>query len=399
MAHRLALRLAIVVVSTLVPALEADEATLSLAGGAALADGMRPELRVEGLAEPILTALAEQAPSPSQWQGLLSLHLDSADAPAVASRCRVDRGGLVLQPRFPLEGGLKYIAVFRPGFLRLMLPESMVASLSPSSELRLELDVPPGDEPPTTEVEAVFPSSELLPENLLKLYLHFSAPMSQGDAYRYVDIVDQNGRAVELAFIELEHELWDPSGTRLTLLFDPGRIKSGLKPKQEVGPALEGGFDFALVIDEAWPDAAGHPLRAPFRKAFRVSAPDYDSPDPELWQWQRPRAGSREPLIVTVDEPLDRALMARWIRVIAPDGEPLTGRVEIDREETRWTFLPERPWSRGVHEVRVDLRLEDRSGNSVGRPFEVDLEAQPARDHTPEATTGIWSWRFQPEDP
>ena len=45
--------------------------------------------------------------------------------------------------------------------------------------------------------------------------------------------------------------------TRFTLLFDPGRIKRGLKPAQRrVGPVLEEGKSYTLVIDRGWTDAA-----------------------------------------------------------------------------------------------------------------------------------------------
>ena len=35
----------------------------------------------------------------------------------------------------------------------------------------------------STIVEHVYPSTDQLPENQLKFYLHFSAPMSRGEAY------------------------------------------------------------------------------------------------------------------------------------------------------------------------------------------------------------------------
>jgi hypothetical protein len=49
--------------------------------------------------------------------------------------------------------------------------------------------------------------------------------MSRGEAYRRVHLLDATGRPINLAFLEIEQELWDPEGRRLTLLFDPGRVK------------------------------------------------------------------------------------------------------------------------------------------------------------------------------
>ena len=39
-----------------------------------------------------------------------------------------------------------------------------------------------------------------------------------------------SGQAVADPFLELDEELWSTDGRRFTLLFDPGRIKRGLKP-------------------------------------------------------------------------------------------------------------------------------------------------------------------------
>ena len=49
---------------------------------------------------------------------------------------------------------------------------------------------------PTTVVAQVYPTANHLPENLLKFYLHFSAPMSQGDCYRHIKLLDAKGKAI-----------------------------------------------------------------------------------------------------------------------------------------------------------------------------------------------------------
>ena len=104
----------------------------------------------------------------------------------------------------------------------------------------------------------VYPSRDLLPENLLQFYIFFSAPMSRGEAYRRITLLDiATGKIVDAPFLELDEELWSPDGTRFTLVFDPGRIKRGLKPREEVGPVLEAGKSYSLVIDRQWLDALG----------------------------------------------------------------------------------------------------------------------------------------------
>ena len=222
-------------------------------------------------------------------------------------------------------------------------------------------------------VRAVYPSRNVLPENQLKFYLHFSAPMARGEAYRRIHLIEAGGREVEMPFLELGEELWDPSGTRLTLFFDPGRIKRGLKPREEAGPSLEEGKSYTLGIDRGWIDAGGRPLKEGFTKAFRAVAPDDVQPDPSKWKIEPPRAGSRDTLTVHFKKPLDEAMLQRVVGVTDSSGGALRGRIEIDRDETRWRFTPEVPWKAGPHTLSADVELEDLAGNSIARPFEIDV--------------------------
>jgi len=61
------------------------------------------------------------------------------------------------------------------------------------------------------------------------------------------------------------------------------------------------------------------------------------------------------------------------IAILDFSGHPVPGEVAIDAEETLWRFTPGRPWQAGEYRVSVDKDLEDLVGNSVGRPFEVDI--------------------------
>jgi hypothetical protein len=221
---------------------------------------------------------------------------------------------------------------------------------------------------PTALIEHVYPSTSLLPENELKFYLCFSAPMQRGQAWQHVHLLDQNGKPVELPFLELDEELWNPDQTRLTVLFDPGRIKRGLVPINEVGPAIEAGKRYTLWIDREWRDGRGAPLAEEYRKEFRVGPADREPPQPGNWRVTPPRAGTTEPLIVRFPEALDFALLQHSITV-----EGMTGRVEVGRDETEWRFTPERPWTAGEHTLSIQTTLEDLAGNHIGRPFDIDV--------------------------
>ena len=79
--------------------------------------------------------------------------------------------------------------------------------------------------------------------------------MSRGEAGRRIRLRRASGAEVSEPFLEIDEELWDPEGRRLTLLFDPGRIKRGLLSREEAGGALIPGERYSLIIDGGWPDA------------------------------------------------------------------------------------------------------------------------------------------------
>ena len=278
------------------------------------------------------------------------------DVPEVAGTYRIAGDKLQFEPRFPLTPGVVYRAVFRSG------PDAVVQ--------RVVLPLP--DATPTSEVEAVYPSSDVLPENLLKFYIYFSAPMSRGQAWEHLILRDGAGARVEFPFLELDEELWDRGVSRLTVLIDPGRIKRGLRPLEEVGPALSDTQSYVLEIHRDWQDAAAKPLKKGFRKRFRVGPADRTPPDPAAWTLTSPRIGGRERLVVNLRESLDHGLLQSGVWVAGPQGEGVDGQVEIDDNERSWSFIPAQSWVSGAHHLVVATTLEDLAGNSIGRPFEVD---------------------------
>jgi len=267
--------------------------------------------------------------------------------------------GLKFTPEFPLTPGLTYEATFRvPGT---------------TNRIRVTRTLPKPRLAPRATVRAVYPSASVLPENLLKFYLHFSHPMSRGDVYRHITLLDEREQPVALPFLELGEELWDPEQMRLTLLIDPGRIKRGVKPLEDLGPAIRAGRRYTLHISRQWRDSRGVPMKADFRKSFRVGPPDRTPVNPLEWHLTRPDAGTRQPLRIRFSEPLDHALARRVIWIEDPDGKAVKGRVTLSDEETVWQLHPDAPWRAGRHQLRAALILEDLAGNSIGRPFEVDV--------------------------
>ncbi|HJT35346.1 MAG TPA: hypothetical protein VJ783_25190 [Pirellulales bacterium] len=310
------------------------------------------------------------------WSKRFVVHVvttdETGDAPAMLGSYQVIAGGLRFTPRYPLQPGLRYQAEYRA---------------ADGTTVSKEFQAP--DRPPTaaTEVAAVYPTAATLPENQLKFYLHFTAAMGRGEAYDHLRLLDEAGSDLDLPFLEIGEELWDPSGKRLTLLLDPARVKRGLKPREEQGPVLEAGRRYTLVIDRRWRDATGRPLGAEFRKPFSVGPPDESCPEPRRWQLSVPAAGSRAPLVVRLGESLDQALLERMLWVTDPKDQPLPGEVQTGEREATWSFTPDQAWQAGNYHLVADTLLEDLAGNSIARKFEVEASGPARRPRQPERTT------------
>jgi hypothetical protein len=338
-------------------------------------------VEVSGISPATLQQLRGANRGQADWQRLLAIHVEQGEIisdinlPPMLGSYAVHEDTIRFSPLFPLKAGLKYRAVFRPD----QLPG---ATESGRGTIAASFQIPRPAQRPTTFVAKVYPSAATVPENLLKFYLIFSAPMSRGHSYDHIRLQDENGKEVELPFLEIEEELWDTTMTRLTLFIDPGRIKRGVKPLEEIGPALEEGKQFTLIIDEKWEDAKGNPLKETFRKNFKVGPPDRDPPDPARWKIQPPKAATREPLTISFPDPIDHALAQRLIRVRAASDESVEGKISMDDQERRWALVPELPWQRGTYTLLIQTTIEDLAGNNIGKPFEVDVFEKVQRQLT-----------------
>jgi hypothetical protein len=233
--------------------------------------------------------------------------------------------------------------------------------------------------PPTSRVLGIYPTAGLVPRNLLRLYVWFSAPMREGDAIHEVRLVDRSGAAMTGALLRTEHELWDASRRRLTVLLDPARLKRGLRDHIREGYPLRVGEPFRVVVDAGFRDARGSPLSAPAERRYEVGPDERRHVDPALWSIGVPPAGTLEPLDIALGRSLDHALLIRCLRVTGPDSRPVEGDVTIGPEERSWRLTPSTRWGPSEHRLRVEPVLEDTAGNSVTRVFDRDL-TEPADD-------------------
>ena len=286
--------------------------------------------------------------------------LDGGSLPSMAGEVWIDGDVLGFTPRFPFAAGTTY-------------------AVTVNGETAT-IERPAADATPAAEVVAIHPDADDVPLNLLRIYVHFSAPMSEGFAARAVQMCRAGtGEPLQGTFLRQEPELWDAAHRRLTLFLDPARIKRGLVPNLEAGYPLTEGVPVVLRVGTEFRDAFGQPLRAQAERAYQVGAAIRARIDPAAWRWAVPRAGTTEPLTLQFDRPLDHAMLGRCLWITDASGARLSGESTVAAGDRGWRFTPHRPWPEGRLQLSVDTTLEDVAGNAVAHVFDRDL-TDPAHD-------------------
>lgn len=297
---------------------------------------------------------------------LFAVYTGTGDVPPMVGKYSVEGNSLVFRPQYPMAAGAKYRAVFQtPG----------------GKPVQALFDGPPRPTVSMTRVEHIYPSPDVLPSNDLKLYIYFSAPMSRGEAWQHLQLLDAGGKPLPDIFLEFGQELWDAENRRLTVWFDPGRIKRGLTSNINLGPPIEEGKRYTLSIDRNWQDARGVPLVESYKKVFRGGPADRTAPDPGKWRITTPQPGTSDPLVVDFGESMDYVGLQKTLSVslaalgplsIAGGGQ-IAGTGAVSRMETRWSFTPSQPWKAGNYQLLVNSALEDLAANKIGQLFDMDV--------------------------
>jgi hypothetical protein len=238
--------------------------------------------------------------------------------------------------------------------------------------------VPLADSAARTEVVAIYPSSDALPENLLKFYLQFSRPMRTGSSLRQVFLLDENNDTLRDVFLDLQPELWNAENTVLTIWLDPGRIKRDLIPNRKFGNPIIAGKRYKLIVSGSWKDQQELQLKADFTKDFLVTARDERSPSLSSWHLHLPVAGSKSPLKISFQESLDYFLLPETIDIIDQNGDSIPGTIKMLPEEKGVEFIPRASWQPGKFTITVQPHLEDLAGNNLEKLFDRDLRQQTA---------------------
>lgn len=323
-------------------------------------DATRPTVTVR-LPASLVKTLPEGKVSNKAGETILRFELLSAKGTSLLGHYERKGEMLTFTPRFALAAGEGYRATFMNGI------EKQTA----------QYFVPVRKAEAAARIDAVFPSGDELPANALKFYLHFSRPMREGPAiFDRIRLLDDRGESIEDPWRRTE--LWNDDATRLTLWVHPGRIKEGVNLRDDLGPVLLPNRKYTLAVDKLL-DARGEPLGGAFQKAFKTTAVVRTAIDVRDWTVQAPEPGTRQPLKVTFPRPLDRALLSKFLSLTTASGAVIEGEAAIGAKEQAWSFTPAKVWASGDYLLTADERLEDLAGNTMLRPFDLDLKAPPMK--------------------
>lgn len=302
----------------------------------------RPTIDVVDAPAAVLQSL--ESTSGDAWTTVLRIAAGPEQQPVLGQYAIVD-GRIRFTPMAPFRRGRPYLVTFAPpGF------ESLTSTVT----------LPAMDLTPSTVVTDVFPTSAMMPANQLRLHLQFSAPMDPRGIRDFVRLVDESGSEVKSAFMSMESAFWNEDRTRYTLFIDPA------------AHALSEGRTYTLVLDTAWRDGNGLPLKQPYRRTFKIGPPDTSVIDTKTWKLDLPASGSSGPLVIIFPEPLDHEQLAAALIVQKTGGKSLNGHASIGAGEMTWTFVPDEPWQAGQYTIGIGP-LEDLAGNGIGHAFDPQL--------------------------
>ncbi|WAC12600.1 Ig-like domain-containing protein [Dyadobacter pollutisoli] len=309
--------------------------------------------------------MAEKVPADSIEQ-LIRIHLLTKTQPetpavtAVLGDYSIENGIVTFTPLIPFTRGLHYV-VWAKG--------ARVGAFS----------IPAPDIADSPKLLAIYPSQDTLPENLLKIYMHFSQPMREGLSDKYVALVKNGRDTVAGAFLNLQPELWNEDRTKLTLWLDPGRTKRDLIPNQKLGAPLTKNGGYQIVVSRQWHDQQGASLFQTYTKDFVTIARDSLSPEPKNWKLGIPAINTSNPLQINFGEPLDYGLLNEAMKVKNDNAMIVSGKWQFNETETIARFIPTANWTAGKYSLQIDTRLEDLAGNNINRPFDRDITKKTAQ--------------------
>jgi hypothetical protein len=204
------------------------------------------------------------------------------------------------------------------------------------------------------------PEAETIPANTLRMYFMFDRPARGLVHQSEVKLVGPDGSEIKNAFMDFGQELWSPDGKRLTVFFDPGKIKRDVEAEGDAVSPLKEGKSYQIKL-------------ADYAHSFQVSPPVRERLNPKIWKVIEPSSSSSQ-LEIKFDRVMDAALLLDQIEVVeTKSGARVSTTKKILTGGTGLIFLPRFKWRIGQYAVVASSILEDVSGNRMGESLDHTL--------------------------
>ncbi|WP_462253234.1 hypothetical protein [Ferruginibacter sp.] len=215
----------------------------------------------------------------------------------------------------------------------------------------------------------VYPTTDSIPVNILRFYIQFSAPMQEMNILNHIKLSNEEGKNITGIFFENQYELWNEERTKVTLIVDPGRVKSGLLANNKMGRAFDAGKKYSLTIDSLLPDFNDLKLSNKFTKKFVAVQEDSFPPDTRIWKLCLPKSNTRAAILIDFNDKIDHISAYTLIKVFQ-DKKEIQGKILLTNKEQKWTFKPDKNWKKGRYKIFINPYLEDIAANSVNQVFD-----------------------------
>jgi hypothetical protein len=322
----------------------------------------------------------------SDWREIFPVRTNESSGISIDGIYEIFERSVSFTPRFPFASSVRYVAEVQLEELTKNYNEVYLEKKD-AQPLRLEFS-PIIVTGPTPEVVRIYPSLDVLPENILKFHIVFNTSMTRGDIMNRVKLLDDQGNLINKAFLQVDQEFWDHDMKIATILLDPGRIKRGLRPNREMGLAFTAGHKYKLIIDGEWKTSDGHVLKKSYVKEFASRGADRKKPHLNEWKINPPRSANNN-LNITLEHAYDWVLLSDGIRIIDSKGHAVKGSIITGENEFALSFEPEAPWKDEEYTVLINPLLEDLAGNNFERLFDEDLQERSGKP-------GVLKMKFQP---
>ncbi len=320
------------------------------------------EVRTTQLSEEAISQLKRIKLSKEEWSSLFNLKTKSTNPPVLGTYS-IQNDQIVFTPRFLPDPSVTYFVNFSYEALNQLLGK--ITGQGTFTET-VQFASPEASNP---RVIRISPEISEIPMNVLRIYIHFSAPMSFQNPYDFIAIENDAGELLTEPFVIVPEGLWNIDRTRLTLLFHPGRIKRGVGPNMTHGNILEIGKSYSLKIHNSWKGSNGKELEKTFEKTFIVSNSLNEVIQYDQWKLNATK-GEMDQLLVKTLHPLDQPLSTRMLFIRTSAGQLIPSRVEFKNATELIIYWSNRPET--DFELLIDPRLEDVCGNTPLNTFDYE---------------------------